>query len=237
MEAKDMFMAALQHLVETTKQIAQKDIADTSGIAPQTISNFVRGHKEPGLSSQERIAQACGYDLLDFLALGKTILEGSEEPQAAPDNKEDLRPLSLFSDKPQTLSTYAVASVTALVEEHKTIEKKLRFWQACIEAMVDPVCIVKDGIVIRQNQRARAWGMLVGKPLCRNCTDGKCDMTCQGDSCAIREAQRHGLPSKRLKDTPHGQAVVTCSPMVFEGEEFYIVTSTLIEDLPVRLFR
>lgn len=237
MEAKEMFMSALMHLVETTKEITQKEIADLSGIAPQTICNFVRGRKEPGLNNQERIAQACGYDLGGFLSFGRELLEKENPESPEPDNNHvatnhlavvDNHASDLFQDKTAaTPIESALSSVTSLIGEYRAINRRMLFLTAVIEAMADPVYIIKNGIVIKQNQKSRAWGTSTGEPLCLRCSNGKCDIDCQGEVCAIRESQRLGVAARRMKATPWGPAIVTCSPFMFDGEEYYVVMFTL----------
>lgn len=229
-------MSALLHLVETTKEFTQKEIADNSGIAPQTICNFVRGHKEPGLKTQERIAQACGYDLGGFLSFGREIIEKGNSGNPEPGNNHAANNLAavdnhvtdLFGNKTTaTPIESALSSVTSLIGEYRAINRRMLFLTTVIEAMADPVYIVKEGIVIKQNQKSRAWGTSTGKPLCLNCSNDQCDIACQGEVCAIRESQKLGVAAKRMKTTPWGQAIVSCSPFMFEGEEYYVVTFTL----------
>lgn len=238
MESREMFMAALLYLVDTKKQITRKEISSLSGIAPQTLSNVLRGHKEAGLSIQERVAKACGYSLLDFLIVGRDVLEerapGEARRQESTQDSRGQREGDIFSEAKDATVTNAMGAMTQLIEKHNHLEWKLRFWRTIFEAIADPVCIIKDGIVMMQNQKSKAWGILAGEPLCNNCIDGLCDKLCQGDVCAIKEAQRHGVVAKRFKNTPWGQAVITCSPMILDGQEYYIVTSTLIEEVTVR---
>lgn len=233
MEAKEMFMSALLHLVETTKKISQKDIAESSGIAAQTISNFVRGHKSPGLDNQERIAQACGYNLIEFLTLGKNLIEGV--PETTEQNNHGAVQISppvsgMFGTADVCAETMSV--VTNMVHEYRSLEREVRFWSATFEAMADAVCIIRDGIVVKQNQKSKAWGIKIGAPLCLNCAEGMCEITCKGSTCAIRESENLGTAAKRFKDTPWGKAIVTSSPVISEGAVFYVVTFTLIEESP-----
>lgn len=74
----DYFIVALKYLSQT-KDISNAQIAKMSDILPTNISRITNGSRPPKTSTQNKIAQVFGYDLIDFLALGRSILNG--EPQ------------------------------------------------------------------------------------------------------------------------------------------------------------
>lgn len=78
----DKFMAALLNLLESSA-IKQVDIAEASGIAAQTISGIVNGRKAPGLASQEKIANACGFSYLEFIKRGEMVMQGGNVQNVA----------------------------------------------------------------------------------------------------------------------------------------------------------
>lgn len=51
--------------------LMQKDIAEKMGVNPSAISQYASGLRDPGLKFMERVAEAFGYDVVDFLALGR----------------------------------------------------------------------------------------------------------------------------------------------------------------------
>ena len=81
MKTSKYFMAALLATLDDGS-IKQVDIANRTGIAPQTISNIVRNGKAPGLANQEQIAEACGYAYIDFIQMGKAVEDGGLVPSA-----------------------------------------------------------------------------------------------------------------------------------------------------------
>ncbi len=93
---QEYFLAALNHILDSGA-MKQRDIAEKSGSASQSINAIVRGRKVAGLQKQEEIAEACGYEYVDFLLLGRRLLQG--EPVVESSNQE------------------AMAAVTALVEQ------------------------------------------------------------------------------------------------------------------------
>lgn len=63
---------------------AQKHLADHSGLAQSTISALLNRKAGKRQETQTKIANAFGYDLVDFLALGRRILSGDDRPDVPP---------------------------------------------------------------------------------------------------------------------------------------------------------
>jgi len=69
-ENANIFIRAFAHAQKETG-LTQNDVAIRMSITQPALSHYVTGLKEPGLGFMERVAEAFGYDLVDFLALGR----------------------------------------------------------------------------------------------------------------------------------------------------------------------
>ena len=76
----ELFLIALKHVL-SDRSLTQKDLAEMTGSHQAVISRWFNGGRNPGVQTQTRIAAALGYDLVDFLSLGRT-LAGGEAPQS-----------------------------------------------------------------------------------------------------------------------------------------------------------
>lgn len=65
----EIFVRAFKKATEITG-LSQKAIAIKMGNRPSSVNIYATGKTEPGLTVMVNIANAFGYDLLDFLALG-----------------------------------------------------------------------------------------------------------------------------------------------------------------------
>lgn len=65
-----IFLRAYKKASEITG-LKQKEIAEVMGVSPGAINVYVRGRREPSLAAVIKIAAAFGYDIVDFLALGR----------------------------------------------------------------------------------------------------------------------------------------------------------------------
>lgn len=68
----EIFLRAFKKAKEITK-LNQTAIAVKLGVRASSINTYATGKKEPGLGVVTRIAAAFGYDIVDFLALGREV--------------------------------------------------------------------------------------------------------------------------------------------------------------------
>jgi transcriptional regulator with XRE-family HTH domain len=73
------FRAAFRYCLKTSPLKSQKEVARKANIADSTLSEMMT-KKSFSIATQNKIANAFGYDLMDFLMLGRKVLEGIEEP-------------------------------------------------------------------------------------------------------------------------------------------------------------
>lgn len=77
-KTSEWFWAALNHCLER-KGLKQLSLAKAAGVEQSTISRLKNRQIHGSPETREKVAAACGYDLMDFLALGKRLLEQGEE--------------------------------------------------------------------------------------------------------------------------------------------------------------
>ncbi len=65
------FLTALRHVLKD--QIPALDVALNADVSEPYISQIKTGKRQAGFNGQVKIANACGYEYLDFLLLGKQI--------------------------------------------------------------------------------------------------------------------------------------------------------------------
>lgn len=69
------FLAALKHSYQHSDFAKQEALADAAGLSRSMVSEMLRGVKAGKRPSHEKIAKAFGYDLDEFLALGRELLD------------------------------------------------------------------------------------------------------------------------------------------------------------------
>lgn len=72
------FFKALKHCYNESKFKTQKELALTAGISSSTLSEALNG-KKAGDKAKIKVAKAFGYTLIDFIALGRTLIEGRKK--------------------------------------------------------------------------------------------------------------------------------------------------------------
>lgn len=84
LDSKKMLLAAANHCWEAYKAAGgtQESFAASAGVGRSTVSQLLSGQKIGRLPSIEKVADAFGYDMAEFMSLGKLLLEGSKEAQA-----------------------------------------------------------------------------------------------------------------------------------------------------------
>ena len=100
LDSKKMLLAAANHCWETYKAAGgtQESFAASAGVGRSTVSQMLSGQKIGRLPAIEKVADAFGYDMAEFLALGKLLLEGSEDAQL--ELPEPKAPSNTFSISP-----------------------------------------------------------------------------------------------------------------------------------------
>ncbi|MEW5736347.1 MAG: hypothetical protein AB1921_15990 [Thermodesulfobacteriota bacterium] len=70
------FLSALKHWVSEEGRGAQNYLAASAKKSGSYVSQILRDVAPASFDVQVELAQACGYDYMDFLALGRDLVEG-----------------------------------------------------------------------------------------------------------------------------------------------------------------
>lgn len=116
-EIYNAFLTALRHFVEKDGYGSQSVFAANAGLSNAALSRILKlgDKKQASLKSQVSLAKACGYNYEDFIALGRKLLSGDENPE-----KAETPALILEAEPPVSDSD------TGYIEELKQLIKDLR---------------------------------------------------------------------------------------------------------------
>jgi len=85
--AYSYFLTAFVHILNN--KYSAFEIAIAADVSEAYISQIKNKKRHAGFKGQVKIAEACGYDYLDFLQLGQKLIEGSAEtPVPEKDNRK-----------------------------------------------------------------------------------------------------------------------------------------------------
>lgn len=234
----EYFMAALTYRLEKSK-MTQRELAEKTGATPQWLNTVYKRRgtrgKEARASSdlQKAIAEVFGYETLEFLQLGKRIIlehlpieEGQVEMEAEAHSE-------LSRKKPREQGDYAlhqnqrdpVKSLTQLMDTFRELENDVIFWQACLQGIPIPICIVdKNNTVIFQNQADRSFYKMnaVGENLCPACR-GNCEIPHPCDDCAIKTVHDVGEPAEKFFSMKGRDYRIIASPINTPRGAFVVV--------------
>jgi len=76
-EPTDQFWAAVEYCFKNSKFSSQKELALVSGLSTSTVHEVLKKKKAYGPTTQTKIANAFGYDLIDFLTIGRELLDSN----------------------------------------------------------------------------------------------------------------------------------------------------------------
>lgn len=83
LHASEFFSEAYKRATEITG-LKQREIAERLSVKPSVVSVYASGKKEPGMNMVMAVAEAFGYDIVDFLALGRGDPPPAHQEQADP---------------------------------------------------------------------------------------------------------------------------------------------------------
>lgn len=72
------FLATLKGYVEENGRGTSKALAMDADISTQMLSQVLNQKKKAGLGTQKKLAEACGYEYKEFLAIGRMIVTGED---------------------------------------------------------------------------------------------------------------------------------------------------------------
>ena len=100
----------------------------------------------------------------------------------------------------RTSSESVLAGVAGLVDRVGEAETKLRFWRALFDYVPDSLYLVRDGVIVRQNQACKRLfgGLVVGQTMEEKCAD--CSGAKHGEKgCEVLQAIRTGTSMQTRK--------------------------------------
>ena len=71
----NIFLIALNHLLDK-RGITQVQLAQMLDSHQSLVNSWLNGGRNPGVKTQTKIAAALGYELVDFLSLGRELAQG-----------------------------------------------------------------------------------------------------------------------------------------------------------------
>jgi len=88
--ANVQFLIALKHTIKGKYNKKEGKLAEEAGISGGFLSMILSGKKKASLENQEKLAKACGYSYINFLALGRKLHMGNKENKiSSPEKKYD----------------------------------------------------------------------------------------------------------------------------------------------------
>jgi len=231
------FMAAFKH--ELNKQdMPQTVLAGSVGVTDKHLNAVYKGRVgkngkpiRAGIKLQEKISDAFGYQLVDFLKLGENIClnTAADSPQpkeiqlAAQDIPgilaKHINPMDVLDSMATTTS-----AVSALVRQHQKLDERMRYWRSIFEYLPVSAMVIKDGVVISQNTRSRALKVVTGKPFCESCAGGECD---NRDICPVNIATVTAAPASGYKIIENELYKLDVEFVRHNDHEYLIVLATV----------
>lgn len=91
-KAYSYFLTAFLHVLNV--KYSAFEIAISADVSEAYISQIKNQKRRAGFKGQVKISNACGYDYLDFLQLGRELIEGAaEKPESPKGSVEKLDPV------------------------------------------------------------------------------------------------------------------------------------------------
>jgi len=140
--ANVQFLMALKHTIKEKYNKKEGKLAEEAGISGGFLSMVLSGKKKASLENQEKLAEACGYSYINFLALGRKLHMGDKENKiSSPEKKYDLH----GGWKPRLVGEdYEYAGKVLKILESKSI------YSAALKANIDAFY---NALTLEQNQQ------------------------------------------------------------------------------------
>lgn len=88
MDTSELFRITLQHVLDQMPWGAQSKLADELGIEKTHLNGFLKGRRMFSESRREQIAEKLGYSYIDFLVMGREIINEKEKVSEIEDLKQ-----------------------------------------------------------------------------------------------------------------------------------------------------
>jgi hypothetical protein len=220
-EEYGLFISGLLKTIEE-KEIVQKDLAMKAQVSEVNLSKVLNLKVGSSPKWRKKICVALGVSEDEMIAAGYAI---KNKPQTQPPQRHRR------STDPSTPAADVVAAVTLLASQFLQTERNLIFWQTFFESISSAACIIKDGIVLYQNQADRSLcrGIIIGEKICDSCSGDKCFQSNCAD-CSIKHTMETGEPKKFYANIGDGFYRVESVPMRADGKLYVIAIACKEEE-------
>lgn len=110
------FYKALKHCYSESNFKTQKELAITADVALSSINEAFQ-EKKAGVKVQMKVANAFGYELLDFLYLGRSLDRDEKIASPNPDAPEVEIDISMVTKKLEALDQESLKLISALADK------------------------------------------------------------------------------------------------------------------------
>ena len=139
---RDYFQAALDKCILRTG-ITQTELAEKTKISQGRISEIISGKYKAGLRVQTKVAKALGYELIDFLDNGRSILENNGKVDSS-EQKSSIKEILKNAPSAEHLDGDLMIDVVTTLEEFLIEQKKRLQPRAKAEIIVQLYEIMKE---------------------------------------------------------------------------------------------
>lgn len=237
------FVAGLTRAIKESP-LSQEALAIKAGVSAQNLSKVL--NLKVGCSSgwRGKICSALGSTEKELIKKGAAIREDegvARKPEVAdlPGKNEAQEPqppggyTARTKPRGQVLrDTFATAmeALTSIATQALEGDAKLTYWQDVFEYLPASFCIVRDGVVLYQNQENRriCTGATIGEPLCDSCKHNlgvqpKCP------ECAVRITAETGTPSTTYAQFDGGYYAVDSRMVKITDLDYQLVVAHRID--------
>lgn len=185
------------------------------------LSNILNGKTGTSEEMRESLAKRAGMDVAELVLLGKSA-ENSEKQEA---QKENTTTVQIGPTNYVDVDNF-VSAAWAIAAQYRRADDRQKWWKEIFDMLPNPALVIRDGLVVAQNQISRAWGLSTGLPLCDTCVVEDCP----GDACPLKVATESMQEASLCLYIKGDFYKVFASPMRYGGHEYMIVTATEINE-------
>jgi len=236
------WLAAFQHKVKK-KQYTQIELVDkikeeapgvkcTKGHlnAVYKARTNKRGQETRASSDlQQAIAKCYDCNYMEFIGIGRSIVEGIPIDKEQPPKKKD----KAYTPEKSTVEEQGsyldvMTSVGRLVCATQKTEDRLLFWREMFGMLPVPALIIREGSVIYQNELSIVMGGdISGKDICALCIGGGCESK---DECPAHIANKNTNPTTGYRTIRGIRYKISVSHVRLNEMNYFIVLITSVRD-------
>lgn len=187
----------------------------------ENLSNVLNGKTGTSEDMREALAKRAGMDVAGVVLLGKTAESGEKQ-----DEIKDHPRLIPISPSDYIDPDHFVAAAQSIAAQYRRADDRQKWWKEIFDMSPNPALVIKDGVVVAQNQMSRVWRIATGKPMCETCViDG-----CPGDLCPLKVSIETAQEASMCLYIKGDFYKLYVSPLRYGGHEYMIVSGTEINE-------